>query len=116
MRYLRKQIFPTFSYSSIIIFEKMDTVIRVYSLFLLIYRTQNFIIWVKNIIGRSEDTSLKKSRYFEFWQPILMSELDKFGALNLRAESEKVKNNYRTLLYWGDVLKRFYGSPITNAA
>ena len=25
-----------------------------------------------------------------------MSELDKFGALNLRAESEKVKNNYRT--------------------
>ena len=45
-----------------------------------------------------------------------MSELDKFGALNLRAESEKVKNNYRTHLYWGDVLKRFYGSPITNAA
>ena len=36
-----------------------------------------------------------------------MSELDKFGALNLRAESEKVKNNYRTHLYWGDVLKRF---------
>ena len=59
--------FPTFSYSSIIIFEKMDTVIRVYSLFLLFYRTQNFIIWVKYIIGRSEDTSLKKSRYFEFW-------------------------------------------------
>ena len=27
-----------------------------------------------------------------------MSELDKFGALNLRAESEKVKNNYRTHL------------------
>ena len=45
-----------------------------------------------------------------------MSELDKFGALNLRAESEKVKNNNRTHLYWGDVLKRFYGSPITNAA
>ena len=45
-----------------------------------------------------------------------MSELDKFGALNLRAESEKVKNNYRTHLYRGDVLKRFYGSPITNAA
>ena len=59
--------FPTFSYSPIIIFEKMDTVIRVYSLFLLFYRTQNFTIWVKYIIGRSEDTSLKKSRYFEFW-------------------------------------------------
>ena len=45
-----------------------------------------------------------------------MSELDKFGALNLRAESEKVKNNYRTHLYYrGDVLKRFYGSPITYA-
>ena len=44
-----------------------------------------------------------------------MSELDKFGALNLRAESEKVKNNYRTHLYRGDVLKRFYGSPITYA-
>ena len=56
--------FPHFSYSSIIIFEKMDTVIRVYSLVLLFYRTQNFIIWVKYIIGRSEDTSLKKSRYF----------------------------------------------------
>ena len=60
-------IFPTFSYSSIIIFEKMDTVIRVYSLFLLFYRTQNFIIWVEYIIGRSVDTSLKKLRYFEFW-------------------------------------------------
>ena len=44
-----------------------------------------------------------------------MSELDKFGALNLRAESEKVKNNYRTHLYRGDVLKSFYGSPITYA-
>ena len=44
-----------------------------------------------------------------------MSELDKFGALNLRAESEKVKNNYCTHLYRGDVLKRFYGSPITYA-
>ena len=44
-----------------------------------------------------------------------MSELDKFGALNLRAESEKVKNNYCTHLYMGDVLKRFYGSPITYA-
>ena len=44
-----------------------------------------------------------------------MSELDKFGALNLRAESEKVKNNYRTHLYRGVVLKRFYGSPITYA-
>ena len=44
-----------------------------------------------------------------------MSELDKFGALNLRAESEKVKNNYLTHLYRGDVLKRFYGSPITYA-
>ena len=82
----------------------MNTVIRVYSLFLLFYRTQNSIIWVKYIIGRSEDT-------FNF----LMSELDKFGALNLRAESEKVKNNYRTHLYRGDVLKRFYGSPITYA-
>ena len=72
------------SYSSIIIFEKMDTVIRVYS----------------SLVGQ---------------RTLLMSELDKFGALNLRAESEKVKNNYRTHLYRGDVLKSFYGSPITNA-
>ena len=95
----------------------MDTVIRVYSLFLLFYRTQNIIIWVEYIIGRSTDTSLKKSRYFEFWKPILMSELHKFGALNLRAKSEKVKTTTvpSTHLYRGDVLKLFYGSPITNA-
>ena len=75
-------------------------------------------MWVEYIIGRSVDTSLKKSRYFEFWLPILMSELHKFGALNLRAKSEKVKttrNNYRTHLYRGDVLKFLYGSTITNA-
>ena len=30
-----------------------------------------------------------------------MSELDKFGALNLRAESEKVKNNHIVPTYIG---------------
>ena len=79
----------------------MDTVIRVYSLFLL------FIGPETSLYGLN--TSLVGQR------TLLMSELDKFGALNLRAESEKVKNNYRTHLYRGDVLKRFYGSPITYA-
>ena len=79
----------------------MDTVIRVYSLFLL------FIGPKTSLYGFN--TSLVGQR------TLLMSELDKFGALNLRAESEKVKNNYCTHLYRGDVLKRFYGSPITYA-
>ena len=79
----------------------MDTVIRVYSLFLLFQRTQSSLYGL--------NTSMVGQR------TLLMSELDKFGALNLRAESEKVKNNYRTHLYRGDVLKRFYGSPITYA-
>ena len=79
----------------------MDTVIRVYSLF-------SFFIGPKTSLY-GLNTSLVGQR------TLLMSELDKLGALNLRAESEKVKNNYRTHLYRGDVLKRFYGSPITYA-
>ena len=59
---IRKQIFPTFLYSSIIIFEKMDTMIIVYIDFFSFFKGtfQNFIKWVKYIIGRSEDTSLKE--------------------------------------------------------
>ena len=79
----------------------MDTVIRVYSLVFL------FIGPKTSLYGLN--TSLVSQR------TLFMSELDKFRALNLRAESEKVKNNYRTHLYRDDVLKRFYGSPITYA-
>ena len=78
----------------------MDTVIRVYSLF-------SFFIGPKTSLY-GLNTSLVGQR------TLLMSELDKLGALNLRAESEKVKNNYRTHLYRGDVLKRFYGSRVLH--
>ena len=59
----------------------MDTVIRVYSLFYFIGPKTSLYGLNTSLVGQ---------------RTLLMSELDKFRALNLRAESEKVKNNYRT--------------------
>ena len=87
MRYLRKKIFPLFHIAQLLFLRKWTQSLGYIHFF-------SFFIGPKTSLY-GLNTSLVGQR------TLLMSELDKFGALNLRAESEKVKNNYRTTFIIG---------------